>query len=91
MAKIEPIKIDFGKNLGGKNPAGHYFCFYRKFTLALFSRSVVTVENQKFSSSVLEKNKRYSEQAAALVALHCLDIQKFKPPSNNNVADGVLR
>ena len=41
-------------------------------------RSVVTVKGEKFSSEAWEKNKRYSEQAAALVALHCLDIQKFQ-------------
>jgi hypothetical protein len=39
---------------------------------------VVTVQEQSFSSESWEKNKRFSEQAAALVALHCLGIQKFK-------------
>ena len=48
-----------------------------------FSRSVVTVKKQKFSSEAWEKNKRFSEQGAALVALHCLDIQKFKLAENS--------
>jgi len=38
----------------------------------------VTVQGQRFSSESWEKNKRFSEQAAALVALHCLDIRKYK-------------
>ncbi len=39
-------------------------------------RTVVTVAGHKFSSESWEKNKRYSEQAAAIVALHCLGIKK---------------
>ena len=40
--------------------------------------SVVSVAGRNFSSSSWEKNKRYSEQAAAIVALHCLGIKKLK-------------
>ena len=40
--------------------------------------SVVSVAGKNFSSSSWEKNKRYSEQAAAIVALHCLGIKKLK-------------
>ena len=39
-------------------------------------RSVVTVAGDKFSSESWEKNRRYSEQAAAIVALHCLGIRR---------------
>lgn len=46
-------------------------------------RSVVTVKGESFSSESWEKNKRFSEQAAALVALHCLDIQKFRNIENS--------
>ena len=41
-------------------------------------RSIVLVDGQKFGSESWEKNKKHSEQAAALVALHCLDIKKIK-------------
>ena len=41
-------------------------------------RSVVSVDGQKFGSESWEKNKKHSEQAAALVALHCLDIKRIK-------------
>ena len=40
--------------------------------------SVVSVAGRNFSSSSWEKNKRYSEQAAAIVALHCLGIKKLQ-------------
>ena len=40
--------------------------------------SVVTVGGKRFCSSSWEKNKRYAEQAAAIVALHCLGIKRLK-------------
>ena len=40
--------------------------------------SVVSVAGRNFCSSSWEKNKRYSEQAAAIVALHCLGVKKLK-------------
>jgi hypothetical protein len=53
---------------------------------------VVTVKSAKFSSSAWEKNKRFSEQAAALVAMHCLDIQEFKlaETSSSNQKKNVI-
>ena len=39
--------------------------------------SVVSVAGKNFCSSSWEKNKRYSEQAAAIVALHCLGVKKL--------------
>ena len=41
-------------------------------------RSVVTVAGRKFTSDSWEKNKRYSEQSAAIVALHCLGIERLE-------------
>ncbi len=41
-------------------------------------RSVVTVAGRRFSSEAWEKNKKYAEQAAAIVALHCLGIRKVE-------------
>ena len=35
----------------------------------------------RFSSDSWEKNRKYSEQAAAIVALHCLDIRKVQVES----------
>uniref|UniRef100_A0A0K8RII6 Putative trna-dihydrouridine synthase n=1 Tax=Ixodes ricinus TaxID=34613 RepID=A0A0K8RII6_IXORI len=37
-------------------------------------RSVVVVDNKKYSSTFLEKSKKYAEQAAALVALYALGL-----------------
>lgn len=40
-------------------------------------RAFVEVENKYFSSESWEKNKRYAEQAAALVAISCLKVPEF--------------
>lgn len=37
-------------------------------------RSVVMVDRKRYSSTYLEKNKKYAEQAAALVALYALEL-----------------
>ncbi|RZF34686.1 hypothetical protein LSTR_LSTR002768 [Laodelphax striatellus] len=42
-------------------------------------RSIVSVNNSKYSSSFWEKNKRWSEQAAALVALCSLNVIDAEP------------
>ena len=40
-------------------------------------RSEVEVAGKRFGSESWEKNKRYAEQSAAIVALHCLGIREI--------------
>lgn len=53
-------------------------------------RSMVEVQGQAFSSQSWEKNKRYSEQAAAIVALHCLGVRKIQQDKGASAAAGVV-
>ncbi len=53
-------------------------------------RSIVLVKGQAFSSQSWEKNKRYSEQAAAIVALHCLGVRKIKQDKGASTAAGIV-
>ena len=53
-------------------------------------RSIVLVEGEAFSSTGWEKNKRYSEQAAAIVALHCLGIRKIQEDKGASYGSGVV-
>lgn len=53
-------------------------------------RSIVLVKGEAFSSQSWEKNKRYSEQAAAIVALHCLGVRKIQQDKGASTASGVV-
>ena len=53
-------------------------------------RSLVTVNGDAFSSQSWEKNKRYSEQAAAIVALHCLGVRKIREDKGASNAAGIV-
>lgn len=55
-----------------KNSYAHPF--YRTESVEKSFRSVVLVEGKMYSSTYLEKNKKYAEQAAALVALYDLGL-----------------
>lgn len=48
--------------------------FYKTESLEKSFRSVVLVDRKKYSSTYLEKNKKYAEQSAALVALYALGL-----------------
>ncbi|TRY63084.1 hypothetical protein TCAL_13181, partial [Tigriopus californicus] len=47
-------------------------------------RSVVRVNGRLFESESWEKNKKYAEQASAIVALHCLGIRSVNPEHLKN-------
>lgn len=47
-------------------------------------RSVVRVNGRLFESESWEKNKKYAEQASAIVALHCLGIRPVNPEHLQN-------
>ncbi len=53
-------------------------------------RTIVLVEGEAFSSQSWEKNKRYSEQAAAIVALHCLGVRKIQEDKGASYSTGVV-
>lgn len=53
-------------------------------------RSVVLVQGEAFSSESWEKNKKYSEQAAAIVALHCLGIRKIQLEKGASTGSGLV-
>lgn len=53
-------------------------------------RSLVLVKGEAFSSQSWEKNKRYSEQAAAIVALHCLGVRKIQQDKGASTASGLV-
>lgn len=48
--------------------------FYKTESMEKSFRSVVLVDRKKYSSTYLEKNKKYAEQSAALVALYALGL-----------------
>ncbi|KAL3185264.1 hypothetical protein MRX96_031125 [Rhipicephalus microplus] len=48
--------------------------FYQTESIEKSFRSVVLVNRKKYSSTYLEKNKKYAEQSAALVALYALGL-----------------
>uniref|UniRef100_G3MRS0 DRBM domain-containing protein n=1 Tax=Amblyomma maculatum TaxID=34609 RepID=G3MRS0_AMBMU len=48
--------------------------FYKTESMEKSFRSVVLVDRKRYSSTYLEKNKKYAEQAAALVALYALGL-----------------
>lgn len=48
--------------------------FYKTESIEKSFRSVVLVDRKKYSSTYLEKNKKYAEQSAALVALYALGL-----------------
>lgn len=47
-------------------------------------KAIVEINNMYFSSESWEKNKRYAEQAAALVAISCLQVPEFVAKSTKN-------
>jgi len=47
-------------------------------------QAIVEINNEFFSSESWEKNKRFAEQAAALVAISCLKVPQFVAKSNKN-------
>ena len=51
-------------------------------------RSFVSVDGKLFYSESWEKNKKYAEQAAAIVALHCLDVRKVEGSSPDQESEG---
>lgn len=53
-------------------------------------RSVVIVQGEAFSSESWEKNKKYSEQAAAIVALHCLGVRKIQLDKGASTGSGLV-
>ena len=53
-------------------------------------RSMVYVQGNAYSSQSWEKNKRYSEQAAAIVALHCLGVRKIQEDKGASYGAGVV-
>ncbi len=53
-------------------------------------RSIVTVNGESFSSESWEKNKRYSEQAAAIVALHCLGVKEIELENGASTGSGLV-
>ena len=53
-------------------------------------RSMVFVQGKAYSSQSWEKNKRYSEQAAAIVALHCLGVRKIQEDKGASYSAGVV-
>ena len=48
------------------------------------------VNGQAYSSESWEKNKRYSEQAAAIVALHCLGIRTIQLDKGASTGSGIV-
>ena len=53
-------------------------------------RSIVIVNGEAYSSESWEKNKRYSEQAAAIVALHCLGIRTIQTDKGASSGSGLV-
>lgn len=53
-------------------------------------RSIVMVNGQAFSSESWEKNKRYSEQATAIVALHCLGVRTIQLEKGASTGSGLV-
>ena len=48
------------------------------------------VNGQAYSSESWEKNKRFSEQAAAIVALHCLGIRTIQLDKGASTGSGIV-
>ena len=76
----------FGTEFGDKNERPKYFTWQKD---KMF-RSIVMINDQAFSSQSWEKNKKYSEQAAAIVALHCLGVRKIQMDKGASNASGIV-
>lgn len=53
-------------------------------------RSVVVSHGQAFSSESWEKSKKWAEQAAAIVALHCLGVKAVKLDEGASTDSGIV-
>ena len=76
--------------LRGKFGEKHEVPKYTTWQKDKMFRSIVTVNGQAFSSESWEKNKRYSEQAAAIVALHCLGVREIDLENGASTGSGLV-